>query len=100
MQVLSASRVTHGTRFLGHHFSRFYTEDEREAGVPSKGLQQAATAGRWETEGWRVRKDGSRFWAHVVIDAIRDDDGNLIGFAKITRDVTERKNVERQLEEA
>ena len=85
---------------LGHHFSRFYTEDEREAGVPSKGLQQAATAGRWETEGWRVRKDGSRFWAHVVIDAIRNDDGNLIGFAKITRDVTERKNVERQLEEA
>ena len=65
-----------------------------------KGLQKAATEGRWETEGWRVRKDGSRFWAHVVIDAIHNDAGELIGFAKITRDITERKNAERQLEEA
>jgi PAS domain S-box-containing protein len=97
-----AERIKGYTRdeILGHHFSRFYTEEEREAGVPSKGLQQAATEGRWETEGWRVRKDGSRFWAHVVIDAIRNDAGALIGFAKITRDVTERKNAERELEEA
>ena len=85
---------------VGHHFSRFYTEEEREGDVPSRGLQQAATEGRWETEGWRVRKDGSRFWAHVVIDAIRDDAGELIGYAKITRDITERKAAEHELEEA
>lgn len=85
---------------IGHHFSRFYTEEEREAGVPTKGLQEAAANGRWETEGWRVRKDGSRFWAHVVIDAIRNDNGELVGFAKITRDVTERKKAEEKLEEA
>lgn len=85
---------------IGHHFSRFYTEEERESGVPTKGLQEAAANGRWETEGWRVRKDGSRFWAHVVIDAIRNDNGELVGFAKITRDVTERKKAEEKLEEA
>jgi PAS domain S-box-containing protein len=85
---------------VGRHFSTFYTKEEREAGVPTKSLQKAATDGRWETEGWRVRKDGSRFWAHVVIDAIHNDAGELIGFAKITRDATERKNAERQLEEA
>ncbi len=85
---------------VGHHFSRFYTEEERATGVPNRGLQQAAAEGRWETEGWRVRKDGSRFWAHVVIDAIRDDAGELVGFAKITRDVTERRNAQRELEEA
>src|ERR1700722_13108463 len=97
-----AERIKGYTRdeILGHHFSRFYTEEERDAGVPSKALQQAATEGRWETEGWRLRKDGSRFWAHVVIDAIRNDAGELIGFAKITRDITERKNAERELEEA
>jgi PAS domain S-box-containing protein len=97
-----AERIKGYTRdeILGHHFSRFYTEEEREAGVPTKGLQQAATEGRWETEGWRLRKDGSRFWAHVVIDAIRNDAGELIGFAKITRDITERKNAEQELEEA
>ena len=97
-----AERIKGYTRdeILGHHFSRFYTEEEREAGVPSKALRQAAADGRWETEGWRVRKDGNRFWAHVVIDAIRNDAGELIGFAKITRDVTERQNAERELEEA
>jgi signal transduction histidine kinase len=63
-------------------------------------LQQAAAEGRWETEGWRLRKDGSRFWAHVVVDAIRNDAGELIGFAKITRDVTDRKNAERELAQA
>jgi PAS domain S-box-containing protein len=97
-----AERIKGYTRdeILGHHFSRFYTEEEREAGVPSKALQQAAAEGRWETEGWRVRKDGSRFWAHVVIDAIRNDAGELVGFAKITRDVTERKKAERELDQA
>ena len=97
-----AERIKGYTRdeIVGHHFSRFYTEEERQAGVPTKGLEQAAVEGRWETEGWRVRKDGSRFWAHVVIDAIRNDVGELVGFAKITRDVTERKAAEHELEAA
>jgi len=97
-----AERIKGYTRdeIVGHHFSRFYTEEERQAGVPTNGLQQAAFEGRWETEGWRVRKDGTRFWAHVVMDAIRNDAGELVGFAKITRDVTERKEAERELEAA
>jgi PAS domain S-box-containing protein len=97
-----AERIKGYTRdeILGHHFSRFYTDEEREAGVPNKALQQAAAEGRWETEGWRLRKDGSRFWAHVVVDAIRNDAGELIGFAKITRDVTDRKNAEQELAQA
>ncbi len=84
---------------MGKHFSRFYTEEDQAAGVPAKGLATARQEGRWETEGWRVRKDGSRFWAHVIIDAIRSEDGELVGFAKITRDVTERRNAEQALEE-
>jgi PAS domain S-box-containing protein len=97
-----AQRIKGYTRdeIVGEHFSRFYTQDDRRAGVPALGLATAEQEGRWETEGWRLRKDGSRFWAHVIIDAIRDDDGELIGFAKITRDVTERKEAERALEEA
>ena len=97
-----AERIKGYTRdeILGQHFSRFYTEEERDAGTPGEGLREAAATGRWETEGWRVRKDGARFWAHVVIDAIHNDAGELIGFAKITRDVTERKNAERELEKA
>jgi PAS domain S-box-containing protein len=97
-----AERIKGYTRdeILGHHFSRFYTQEEREAGVPRKALQQAAAEGRWETEGWRLRKDGSRFWAHVVVDAIRNEAGELIGFAKITRDVTDQKNAERELAQA
>jgi PAS domain S-box-containing protein len=85
---------------VGQHFSRFYTEADRDAGVPAQGLATAIREGRWENEGLRVRKDGSTFWAHVVIDPIRDDDGAVIGFAKVTRDVTERKEAQRQLEEA
>jgi PAS domain S-box-containing protein len=76
---------------VGQHFSRFYTPEDRAAGVPAKALAAALHDGRFDAEGWRIRKDGSRFWASVVIDPIRDDDGVLIGFAKITRDVTERK---------
>ncbi|GAB3423456.1 PAS domain S-box protein [Massilia agilis] len=76
---------------VGSHFSRFYTEDDRKAGQPELALQAARQAGRFEREGWRVRKDGSRFWAHVVLDAIRDEHGALLGFAKITRDLTEKK---------
>ena len=85
---------------IGQHFSRFYLEEERESGVPQRGLEIAAREGRFEKEGWRVRKDGSRFWANVVIDAIRDDRGELIGFAKVTRDVTEKKEAQRSLDEA
>ncbi|WP_428413479.1 PAS domain S-box protein [Pararhizobium sp.] len=76
---------------LGEHFSRFYTPEDREAGIPQRALSTAENEGRFEAEGWRVRKDGERFWAHVVIDAIRDPGGKLIGFAKITRDLSERK---------
>jgi PAS domain S-box-containing protein len=85
---------------IGQHFSQFYTDEERTAGVPLEGLETARREGRWEREGLRVRKDGSTFWAHVIIDAIRDEAGKVIGFAKITRDVTERKKAEQALNEA
>lgn len=75
---------------VGQHFSRFYSAEDRAAGLPQRALDTAAQDGRFETEGWRVRKDGSRFWAHVVIDPVRDERGALIGFAKVTRDWTER----------
>ena len=85
---------------IGKHFSQFYTPEDRAAGLPAVGLETATREGRWENEGWRVRKDGSQFWAHVVIDAIRDDRGETIGFAKITRDVSDRRKAEQELEEA
>ncbi len=84
---------------IGQHFSRFYTEDDRKAGLPEKVLQTAALEGRYEAEGWRVRKDGSRFWALVVVDPIRDEGGNLLGFAKVTRDMTEPREAQRLLRE-
>jgi PAS domain S-box-containing protein len=83
---------------IGEHFSRFYTPEDIEARMPWAALEKAHREGRYEAEGWRVRKDGSRFWASVVVDAIRDDDGTLIGFAKITRDLTERREAQLQLE--
>ena len=76
---------------IGQNFSRFYTEEDRAAGLPERNLRRAAELGRFEEEGWRVRKDGSRFWANVVIDRILDTSGRLVGFAKITRDLTERR---------
>ena len=82
---------------LGQHFSRFYTEEDRRTGLPARALATATGEGRFEQEGWRVRKDGTRMWAHVIIDPIRDDDGTLIGFAKITRDITERKKAQDEL---
>ena len=85
---------------IGEHFSKFYTDEDRAAGLPKEGLAAAASTGRWEREGWRVRKDGTRFLAHVIIDAIRDESGELIGFAKVTRDVTERKRTQDALEHA
>ncbi|AUT75598.1 hybrid sensor histidine kinase/response regulator [Paraburkholderia hospita] len=84
---------------IGSHFSRFYMPEDAAAGLPQRGLTAAARDGRFEAEGWRVRKDGSRFWAHVVIDAIRDEEGTLAGFAKITRDITERMEANRVIEE-
>jgi PAS domain S-box-containing protein len=85
---------------VGEHFSRFYTPEDFADGVPAKALQTARDTGRYEAEGWRVRKDGTRFWASVVIDAIKDDQGELIGFAKITRDMTEKRDTQLRLEES
>jgi PAS domain S-box-containing protein len=79
---------------IGRHFSEFYTPEDRETGLPRRALDTAIRDGKFETEGWRVRKDGSRFWAYVVIDPIRASDGRLAGFAKITRDLTERRAAE------
>ena len=79
---------------IGRHFSVFYPTRDREMGRPEKNLATALAEGRFEDEGWRVRKDGSQFWANVIITALRDDAGNLRGFSKITRDMTERKNAE------
>ena len=80
---------------IGEHFSRFYTPQDRAAGLPARALQTALREGKFEAEGWRVRNDGTRFWASVVIDPIRDGEGNLLGFAKITRDIDEhRRNQE------
>ena len=81
---------------VGQHFSRFYTPDDRAHGLPERALAEARTRGKYQGEGWRVRKDGSSFWAHVTLESIFDDEGKQIGFAKITRDLTESR---RQMEE-
>ncbi|MBC3776464.1 PAS domain-containing sensor histidine kinase [Pseudomonas sp. SWRI99] len=85
---------------LGEHFSRFYTADDRAAGLPQQALDTAINEGRFEGEGWRVRKDGTHFWSHVVIDPIIDTNGQLLGFAKITRDLTDRKMAEETLKQS
>jgi PAS domain S-box-containing protein len=85
---------------VGHHFSRFYTAADRVAGAPERALATAATSGTYEHDAWRVRKNGSLFLAAVVIDAIRDEEGKLIGFAKIMRDVTERHEARAKLQRA
>ncbi|MDM5179956.1 PAS domain S-box protein [Massilia sp. DJPM01] len=82
----------------GSHFSRFYTDEDKRNGIPGKALRTAERDGRYETEGWRVRGDGTRFWAHVVIDPVFDSARQLIGFAKITRDITERREAALMLE--
>ena len=79
---------------IGQHFSRFYPAEDVQAGKPEMELQEAVAQGRYEEEGWRLRKDGSRFWASVVLAPMRDAEGNLRGFSKITRDMTERKRAE------
>ncbi|HLW83536.1 MAG TPA: sigma 54-interacting transcriptional regulator [Candidatus Acidoferrales bacterium] len=85
---------------IGQHFSRFFAPEDVELGKPAEELKTAATVGRSEEQGWRVRKDGSRFWANVVITAIRGKDGELLGFAKVTRDVTERERADEALRES
>jgi len=85
---------------IGEHLSHFFTPEDRDAGVPILALKIAREIGRYESEGWRVRKDGSRFWALAVIDAVRDEQGDLIGFAKITRDMTEKRDAQIQLQRA
>ena len=86
-----------GSEIIGRHFSTFYPPDDVAAGLPPYELKVAARDGRTEHEGWRVRKDGSRFWANVVISAIRDERGDLMGYSKVTRDLTERRSTEEAL---
>jgi PAS domain S-box-containing protein len=83
---------------IGQHFSRFFTPEDQAQGKPYRALEIARTTGRYEEEGWRIRKDGARFWAIAVLDAIRDETGELVGFAKITRDMTERRQAQEALE--
>ena len=85
---------------IGEHFSRFYTDEDRAAGLPQRALDTAIREGRFEGEGWRVRKDGTHFWCHVVIDPIFSPSGQLLGFAKITRDLTDRKMAEETLKQS
>jgi len=85
---------------IGQHFSCFYTEEDRADGLPQRALDIAAATGSFEAEGWRVRKDGTRFWTSVVIDPVLDEDGALIGYAKVTRDVTDKRAAERALLES
>ena len=82
---------------IGQHFSRFYSAEDRAAGVPEGALRTAREQGKFEAEGWRMRKDGTRFWANVVITALHDKAGTLVGYAKVTRDLTERRMAEEAL---
>lgn len=85
---------------VGTHFSRFYTKEDRARGLPAIAIETARREGKYETEGWRLRRGGGRFWASVVIEAVRDESGELIGFAKITRDITERRSAQEALQES
>jgi PAS domain S-box-containing protein len=85
---------------VGRHFSAFYTDEDRARDHPAEELRIAAEVGRYEEEGWRIRKDGSRFWASVLLTAVRDPDGTLVGYAKITRDLTERRAAEQAVRDA
>ncbi len=88
------------TDIIGHNYEVFFSPEDRSADVPRKALRIAAREGRFETEGWRFRKDGSRFWCHVVLDAIRTEEGDLLGFAKITRDITDKREAQNALFES
>ncbi len=87
------------SEIIGRHFSCFYPPEEVKVGKPERELQRALAEGRYEEEGWRLRKDGSRFWADVVITPLTDETGKLRGFSKITRDITERKKAQQQIEQ-
>jgi PAS domain S-box-containing protein len=89
-----------GDEIIGQHFSRFYTDEDRAARAPERALALAAEHGNFEAEGWRVRKDGTRFWTSVVIDPVLDDSGTLIGFAKVTRDITDKRDAQHALVES
>jgi PAS domain S-box-containing protein len=86
------------TEIIGQHFSRFYTEEDRRRDLPGHVLATAAETGHFAGEGWRVRKDGTRFWASVVVTALRDETGNLYGFSKVTRDMSDRKRLMDELQ--
>ena len=88
------------SEIIGQHFSRFYTDEDRAAGLPARALRIAAEEGTFEAEGWRVRKDATRFWTSIVIDPVRDSDGAVIGFAKVTRDISHRRDAEAKLRES
>ncbi len=90
----------HAEEILGEHFSRFFIEEDREQGKPDWELKEAAANGRLEEEGWRVRKDGSRFWADVIVTALHDRSGNLVGFSKLVRDMTERRKAMEELRQS
>lgn len=96
---LGAERINQysADEIIGRHFSTFYPKEDVESGKPAMELREAARLGRFEDEGWRIRKDGTRFWSNVVITAVRDETGELIGFGKVTRDLTERKLAEESL---
>jgi PAS domain S-box-containing protein len=85
---------------IGRHFSVFYPPEALERNWPAVELEHALRDGRFEDEGWRLRKDGQRFWANVVITALRDDSGRLVGFGKVSRDLSERRRAEQQLRES
>ena len=99
---LGAERIKgyRAEEIIGRHFSVFYPPDANAAGWPARELEIAARDGRFEDEGWRVRKDGSTFWANVSITPLRDDSGRLVGFGKVSRDVSERRRAEQQLRES
>ncbi len=99
----SGAERIHGytaTEMLGQRFDRFYPPQMRDSGAPLEALATATELGRFEAEGWRVRKDGSQFWASVVINRLTDGDGNIVGFSKVTRDITERRRNQQALDEA
>src|SRR5205807_3614422 len=88
------------SEIIGQHFSIFYPEEDLKSRKPWHELEVAAEEGRFEDEGWRLRKDGSKFWANVIITALRDEGGQLLGFGKVTRDLTEKKRAREKLEQA